>query len=110
MWLGTAVYLVPFLLVYNPAMLMIGPWYLMIESAITGLVGTMALATTVQGYMFSKMSVSERIFTGLSAILLLHGGVKTDGIGAVLLIIVIVIQVVRRFRLKEQQKQIITTG
>src|SRR5690606_253754 len=53
---GIAKYLVPFMFVYNPSLLFIGPLWLTAFSAVTALVGAWALSTAVEGWLFGSLS------------------------------------------------------
>jgi TRAP transporter 4TM/12TM fusion protein len=90
--LATAVYIVPFVMIYNPAMILIGSWPQVVQAIVTCIVGVMALAIAVQGYLFSKTGILERVLAGIASLLLLHGGTETDIIGAILLGVVVTIQ------------------
>jgi TRAP transporter 4TM/12TM fusion protein len=94
--LAAAVYIVPFVMIYNPAMILIGSWPMVIQSIVTCIVGIFGLAIAVQGFLFREVSVPERILAGISALMLLHGGTETDIIGAALLCIVLLIQWIRK--------------
>ena len=95
MKLGAAVYLVPFVMVYSPALLSIGEAGEVILAFITGVVAVVALATAVQGYLFTRLTMLERFVSAIAAASLLHGDWKSDVLGAVLLGLVIAIQIFR---------------
>jgi len=96
MRLGAAVYLVPFVIVYNPALLLDGATWQIILAAITGLVGVVSLGACVQGFLLTRLGLAERTLAGLSAVSLLHGGWRTDFAGAALLAVLLGWQVLRR--------------
>lgn len=98
--LAAAVYIVPFVMIYNPAMILIGSWSMVAQSIITCIIGIIGIAIAVQGYLLNKLGVIERIMAGISALMLLHGGTETDIAGAILLSIVIIIQWVKNRSLK----------
>jgi len=77
--LGIAAFLVPYIFVYSPGLLLMDytiPGLIrMIITAITGMVG---LAAAVEGWFFIRMSWWERILSAGSGILLIDPGLVTD--------------------------------
>ena len=82
-------------MVYSPALLSIGEAGEVILAFITGVVAVVALATAVQGYLFTRLTMLERFVSAIAAASLLHGDWKSDVLGAVLLGLVIAIQIFR---------------
>jgi len=82
MKLGAAVYLVPFAIVYNPSLLMIGaPGDIALAFA-TGVVSIVALAAAVQGWLMGALHPVARVAIAGAALLLLHADWRTDVAGA----------------------------
>jgi len=80
--IGFAAYIVPYMFVYGPALLMKGIWYEILMAVFTGLVGVLGAAASFQGYLFRwRLKVPERFFLGLSALALIKPGWKTDLVG-----------------------------
>lgn len=96
MKLGAAVYLVPFVMVYNPALLMVGETASVIQAFGTGIVGVIALGAAVQGFLLTRCLWPERLLAAAAALSLLYGGWRTDALGAGLLILVLASQMIRR--------------
>ncbi len=96
MRLGAAVYLVPFVIAYSPSLLLIGDAWDIAQALATAMVGIVALAACVQGYLLRPMGVPERLLSGTAAIALLAGGWRSDLAGAGLLAVVVLAQVRRR--------------
>lgn len=90
--LGIVSYLVPFLFAYSPSLLLIGTPLKILGTAATAIVGVVALAAGVQGWLFRAAEPWERILLIITAILLIKPGWKTDLIGGLLLIIVLFAQ------------------
>jgi TRAP transporter 4TM/12TM fusion protein len=86
--LGLAVYLLPYMFVYNPSLLLKGNPGEIILSAITAFIGVYALACGIQGYMFRSTKIHERIMLFIAAIALIKPGWMTDLGGLILLAIV----------------------
>ncbi len=90
--LGIASYIIPFMFVYNPTMLMIGPVAEVLWATLTGLCGTVVLAAGTVGWLYRRASLPERAILIAAAICLIKPGIITDGIGVVLIGLVIYIQ------------------
>jgi TRAP-type uncharacterized transport system fused permease subunit len=86
MRLGIVAYIVPFMFVYSPSLLFVGslPW--IIWSTMTAAVGVIALAASIQGWMYRKVGSIGRIALLVSAICLIKPGIYTDIVGLLLLI------------------------
>jgi TRAP transporter 4TM/12TM fusion protein len=83
--LALAGFIVPFVSVYSPALLLIGPPLSVLWAIGTALVGIFALALGVEGYLRRKLFLWERVLLGISGVLLIDPGVTTDIIGFVAL-------------------------
>jgi TRAP transporter 4TM/12TM fusion protein len=95
-WLGMkfalAGFLIPYMFVYGPAMVLVGSPTEITLAIITGLLGTMALGAAVQGWLLKSTSGIERVLLLIGALCLIKPGWITDLIGLGLLIIVFVFQ------------------
>jgi TRAP-type uncharacterized transport system fused permease subunit len=98
MKLGAAVYLVPFVMVYSPALLSIGGVVEIIQAFLTGVIGVVALGASVQGFLLINMTITERVLAVLAAASLLHGDWRTDTIGGAVLVLVFATQLKRSKR------------
>ena len=96
MRVGAAGFIVPFMFVFEPSLLMIGPRQEILHSFVTASIGTICLASGLFGYMFRALRLWERAFLLAAAILLIKPGLETDLIGAALLITVIAVQFATR--------------
>jgi TRAP transporter 4TM/12TM fusion protein len=81
MSLASAGFLVPFLFVYGPALLLAAPLLDIALAAATALVGVTALAAGVVGHAHAPLGVVRRIFAGVGALLLITPGLITDVVG-----------------------------
>ena len=70
--IGIAKYLVPFVFVYNPALLFEGPLWLTAYSAVTALAGLWALSVAFEGWLRRRLSTVARVFLALAALGLLY--------------------------------------
>lgn len=101
--LSLAGFIVPFLFVYNPAMLMIDTtniavnakefglpaWNVILSITITSIVGILALGAAVEGYFKTAMNWFWRIFLGVGALMMIVPETMTDIIGTIMVIIAI---------------------
>jgi TRAP transporter 4TM/12TM fusion protein len=83
--LGVAAYIVPFMFVYGPALLLLDTPLAILWAFITALVGTYSLAAAVQGWLLTRAGFVERILLGISALLLIKTDPWGDLIGFLLL-------------------------
>ena len=97
--LGIVAYIVPFMFVFNPALLMIGSPVRVILSVITAVIGIASLAAGLQSWMFIKTTILERGCLVAAAITLIYAGILTDIFGISLLGIIVARQLIRRKRL-----------
>ena len=93
---GAAGYIVPFMFVFGPGLLLIGDPATVAWTVVTAATGAIALAAGLRGYLFRPAGVVERLCLGGAALLLIHPGVVTDGTGFGLLAVAVLLQVVRR--------------
>jgi TRAP transporter 4TM/12TM fusion protein len=92
---GAAGFIVPFMFVYEPALLMIngwGEWHVSLLALATATVGCICLAAGMFGYLLREASWWERGLLLVAALLLIKPGLITDLIGFVLLAAVAVNQ------------------
>ena len=82
-------FLVPFMFIYGPAMVLEGSAWEIALSVVTGLLGTMALGASVQGWLFIRASLVQRIILLIGALALIKPGWLTDLIGLGLLLIIV---------------------
>ncbi|TYP50898.1 TRAP transporter permease [Thermosediminibacter litoriperuensis] len=85
--LAIAAFLVPYIFVYNPSLLLINVHgfeqiFLIIA---TSLIGIIAVSSAVSGYLITNQSVIERLIFFSGGILLVTPGLRTDLVGAALL-------------------------
>jgi TRAP transporter 4TM/12TM fusion protein len=89
---GAAGFIVPFMFVFEPSLLMIGDWTVILHSFITATIGTICLAAGLFGYLLREARPWERIALLAAAFLLIKPGIITDLIGAGLLLGVVMSQ------------------
>ena len=105
MRVGAAGYIVPFMFVFEPSLLMIGEWHEILHSATTATIGTICLAAGLFGYLLREARMWERVALVAAAVLLIKPGLITDLIGAGLLMTVVLVQLAtRRSELEAAQR------
>jgi TRAP transporter 4TM/12TM fusion protein len=85
-------YIVPFMFVYEPALLMIGDWQTTVHAAATAAAGTIILSAGLFGYLLRPCVMWERAMLVAGAFMLIKPGWITDAIGFGLLAVVFGVQ------------------
>jgi TRAP transporter 4TM/12TM fusion protein len=85
-------YIIPFMFIYEPSLLLIGDWTVSLTSCVTALVGVTCLAAGLQGYLLREMPWWQRATLLAAAILLIKPGYYTDALGLALLALVLAAQ------------------
>jgi TRAP transporter 4TM/12TM fusion protein len=100
---GAAGFIVPFMFIFEPSLLMIGHWTVILQSFVTAAIGTICLAAGLFGYLFREAKVWERLFLLGAAITLIKPGLVTDLAGAGLVLVVIFNQfIIRRGEIERE--------
>ena len=79
--LGLAAFIVPFMFVYSPGLLMEGSWGEIAHNALTATAGVYLLAGSVQGWFFGRMALWSRAVLLAAALTMIEGGLATDLVG-----------------------------
>src|SRR5690606_7029912 len=105
--LALAGFIVPFMFIYNPAMLMIDPRGLAVTAkefqlppvmdiviaVVTSVVGVIGLSAALEGYFKGDMNVVTRLILALGALLLIYPGLITGLIGGVIILGIAVLNI-----------------
>jgi len=84
--IALAGFLLPFMWVYNPALLLQGDAFGIALAILTSVAGILCLAAAVQGYLLGTTATwLQRILLGASALALIKPGLTTDLIGVALI-------------------------
>jgi TRAP transporter 4TM/12TM fusion protein len=94
--LGATGYIIPFMFVFGPSLLMIGGWERILLTTVTAVVGVTALAASLSGYLLRPARLFERVLLFGAAIVLIKPGLLTDLVGFGLLGAVILSQQILR--------------
>ena len=94
--LGLSAFIVPFMFVYNPAMLGYGtPWEIL-SVTVTALIGAVALGAGIAGWLHIRAKWVERGVLVLSGLLLIQPGWLTNILGLIGIGLVLTLQVIRK--------------
>ena len=79
--LSIAAYIVPFIFVYHPALLLQGTVFEVLEAVVTAVIGISLVAIAVEGYLFRPLDWVRRILLCGGGIITMIPGWKTDLLG-----------------------------
>ncbi len=96
--IGAPGFIVPFMLIYEPALLMIGPWPKIIQAFVTASFGILMFAGGLHGYFLAAANYWQRAALIVGGLLLIDPGFVTDVFGVVLASVVIASQWFERRR------------
>ncbi|MFH1002878.1 MAG: TRAP transporter fused permease subunit [Chloroflexota bacterium] len=100
MRLGIVCFLVPFIVVYNPALILIGGTREVVVAIFTAIIGVFGLSAGIEGYLLSRMSWLQRILFIAGGLAMAIPGMLTDIIGIGILALAILWQWASRRRAK----------
>jgi len=94
--LGLAGFIVPFMFVFAPGLVMQGPAYVILWNFVSASIGVICLAASMQGYFLTHAKIYERVALFACALFLIEGRIITDLAGLGILALVIVLQKIRK--------------
>lgn len=95
--LAIAAFLMPYMFVMNPAMLLIDASAgQVVQIALTSFIGMTSLAAGLEGYMLTRMSPLERLAAVAGGLLLIDPHLLTDVIGVGCILLAVGTQIVKR--------------
>jgi TRAP transporter 4TM/12TM fusion protein len=83
--LGIVAFIVPYMCIYGPSLLMVGSYPVIIRSFMTALIGVYAMSVCVTGYFKRELTLIERTLFGACAFLMIDTDFVTDVIGILVL-------------------------
>jgi TRAP transporter 4TM/12TM fusion protein len=101
--MGAAGFIVPFMFVYEPALLMIGDWTTILMSCVTASAGVIFFAAGLHGYFLAPTLMWQRALLIAGGFALIKPGLWTDLFGIAVLVLVVGTQVVSRRAEREQR-------
>ena len=85
-------FIVPFMFVYEPALLMIGDWPTIIMASISAAIGVVLFAAGLHGYFITHSAHWQSVLLAVAGLLLIDPHFSTDVIGAALAAVIVVVQ------------------
>ncbi len=85
MRLGIVTFLIPFVIIYNPALILIGEPGEIVLAALTAIIGIIGLSVGIEGYLFSGTNWVQRVLFIIGGLAMFIPGLVTDIIGLVTL-------------------------
>ncbi len=90
--IGATGFIVPFMFVYGPSLLLIGPLTYVLITIVSASIGVIALSSGLMGWFFRETKHFERGMLIVASLLLIKPGLYTDVVGIFLLSAVFVFQ------------------
>ena len=104
--LAIGAFLIPYVFVYNPQMLMIGGTFTSILTIIvTALIGMFGISVALEGYAFKNTSIVERILFAIAGLACVIPESKTDIIGLIIMAILVSYQLISKKLLAKKAQQ-----
>lgn len=89
--MGLVAYIIPFIFLLNPAILLQGGAATVIPAAISSILGVFCLTGAIEGYMFKYWSKPSRVLLAVAALLTMIPGTATDIAGVALVAVGVVL-------------------
>lgn len=100
MRLAIVAFIVPFFFVLQPELLMVGDPLSIAQACVTSVIAMYALAGGMQGWLITGTTVVERALLIVSGLTMLYPGTVTDLMGFGILVLVVIVQRMRRHAAK----------
>ncbi len=99
--LAIAAFIIPYMFIYNPALLMIDTNALELSQIIfTSIIGMIGIGAALEGFLITRTTVVERIGFLAAGLLLIHPGAMTDIAGLCIMAVGFMVQRVRKGKLQ----------
>ena len=93
--IGLSGYILPFMFIFSPELLLNGTAPAIIQAAITSLIGIYAISVALEGFYKYRVNVAFRLLMFVAALLLIKSGTVTDLIGLGIVAFVLVPQIIK---------------
>ncbi|MBI4182750.1 MAG: TRAP transporter fused permease subunit [Proteobacteria bacterium] len=93
------VFIIPYMFVYGPSLLLIGEPFEIAWSFLSATVGVYVLSVAMIGWLFVNLSWYERGFAVIAAVSLMFAGALTDAIGLAMTVVLVAVAYLRAKRL-----------
>ncbi len=87
--LGSIAFIIPFMFVYQPALLLSGSFTKIVFTIFTSILGVSAFAIGIEGWILIRAGFVYRLFFILSGLMLLYPHVPSDVAGMILLVVLL---------------------
>ncbi|MEI0608619.1 TRAP transporter permease [Brachyspira pilosicoli] len=95
--LSIGAFIIPYMFVFNPQILMINTTFVeVIPILITSLIGMFAVSAGLEGYVFRKCNIIERVLFIIAGLLSIIPEIYTDIIGIGLIVVLVILQILTR--------------
>jgi len=94
--IGAAGFIVPYMFVYSPSLLMIGDWPTIASSCVSAVIGVVLFAGGLHGYLITATNFWQRPMLVVAGLMLIKPGWESDLFGAALAVVVIATQLSAR--------------
>lgn len=89
--MGLVAYIIPFIFLLNPAILMVGGAFEVVEACITAILGVFCLTGAAEGYILKYWSTVSRVLLAAAAVLMMIPGTMTDALGIAAVVVAFVL-------------------
>ena len=96
--LGLSGYILPFIFIFSPELLMLGEPLAIIQAAITAAIGVFALSLSLEGFFKYQINIVFRVLLFGAALLMIISGIVTDLIGLGIIVAIVGPQWVKKRR------------
>ena len=93
---GGAAFIIPFMFVYQPALLLQGNTPDVAVACVTAVIGVIGLAMGMQGWMLTNCAPWERVLLIVGGLTLIYPGSMTDALGIALIVLAGISQAAKR--------------
>lgn len=98
MRLAVVEYIIPFIFIYNPSLLFLGPWTTILTSFLTATVGVSMIGCATMGYLAGPLNIFMRLAILIGSTMCITPGYKSDLAGVSILALVYAYQKIRARR------------
>lgn len=88
MRLGVAAFIVPFMFVYGPQLLLIGTVPEISLGIVTAIIGIIGIGAAAEGWIMKQVTIIERLLLIIGSLSMVHPNLYTDIVGIILLAVV----------------------
>ncbi len=103
--IGLTAYILPYLIIYYPAIILRAPWWELAYVLPTCLLGSAVLGAAVRGYYLRKMPIWHRLLAGVGSVMLMDARIMTDLMGIALVALIYLVEYVATRRERENAEQ-----